>query len=241
MFFTPGNQSARVGDTISWLNTGTIPHTVTAPDKAFDKTIAPGERFNHVLRKEGTVNYVCTFHPGMKGTLTVGPPLKNVTLPPAAGTGADPAAAPTVERHGSTSTYYVLAKDGSYSPASVAAHVGDTLVFLNVGSVAHTVYAKDGRFSTKLAPGKRFSYLLDREGTLRFGCKEHKAMFGSVQVGPAVGHHHSGSGTPLTLGRISPVAAGLVGSTWLAGILLLLVLQLKARGLHPGRRLHPAQ
>ena len=62
---------------------------MTAKDGSFDKTpIAPGERFNYVLLKEGTVEYVCSYHPGMDGMLMVGPALAGV-----AGPGAAPAAA----------------------------------------------------------------------------------------------------------------------------------------------------
>jgi len=81
--------NANVGDTISWVNVGKIPHTVTAKDGSFDKSpIAPGERFNYVLLKEGAVDYVCSYHPGMAGMLMVGPALAGVAVP-----GAAPAAA----------------------------------------------------------------------------------------------------------------------------------------------------
>jgi plastocyanin len=58
--FTPATLPARVGDTISWVNLGKIPHTVTAKDHSFDKTLKPGQRFNLVLTKAGTIPYVCT-------------------------------------------------------------------------------------------------------------------------------------------------------------------------------------
>jgi plastocyanin len=77
--FTPATQEARVGDTISWVNLGKIPHTVTAKDHSFDKTLKPGQRFNLVLLKEGTIPYVCTPHPSMFGMLVVGPAIAGPT------------------------------------------------------------------------------------------------------------------------------------------------------------------
>lgn len=71
--FTSATQ-VRVGDTISWVNLGKIPHTVTAKDHSFNTTLKPGQRFNLVLREQGTINYVCP-HPGMFGMLMVGPAL----------------------------------------------------------------------------------------------------------------------------------------------------------------------
>ena len=43
MSFTPAMATPNVGDTISWVNVGSIPHMVTADDGSFDKTpLAPG-------------------------------------------------------------------------------------------------------------------------------------------------------------------------------------------------------
>jgi len=80
--FTPATLEAHVGDTISWVNLGKIAHTVTAKDHAFDKTLKPGQRFNLVLAKEGTIPYVCTPHPGMFGVLIVGPALTGAKAEP---------------------------------------------------------------------------------------------------------------------------------------------------------------
>ena len=52
-------------------------HTVTAKDHSFDKTLKPGQRFNLVLREQGTIQYVCTPHPGMFGMVVVGPALSD--------------------------------------------------------------------------------------------------------------------------------------------------------------------
>jgi plastocyanin len=71
--FTPANLKVSVGETVTFENDGAIAHTVTATDGAdFDSgSIAPGDTFTFTPTKAGTVSYVCTFHPGMQGTIDV--------------------------------------------------------------------------------------------------------------------------------------------------------------------------
>jgi plastocyanin len=68
--FTPSTIKAAVGDTVTFENGGAIAHTVTGDD--FDSgSIAPGESFTFTAEEAGTVRYLCTFHPGMQGTIEV--------------------------------------------------------------------------------------------------------------------------------------------------------------------------
>jgi len=58
------------GDTVIWVNKDPFPHTVTS--KAFDsQSIAAGKSWKYTAGKAGEFTYICTFHPNMKGTLTV--------------------------------------------------------------------------------------------------------------------------------------------------------------------------
>jgi plastocyanin len=72
--FTPAKLELSAGETVTFKNAGAIAHTVTATDGAdFDSgSIAPGETFTFTASESGTVSYVCTFHPGMQGTIEVG-------------------------------------------------------------------------------------------------------------------------------------------------------------------------
>jgi plastocyanin len=68
--FTPAKSKVAVGETVKFENGGAIAHTVTGDD--FDSgSIAPGDTFTFTAEKAGTVSYVCTFHPGMQGTIEV--------------------------------------------------------------------------------------------------------------------------------------------------------------------------
>jgi plastocyanin len=71
--FSPGTLEVRVGDTVTFTNDGGVDHTVTATSGAkFDSgSLAPGATFKFTAVKAGTVSYVCTFHPGMQGTIEV--------------------------------------------------------------------------------------------------------------------------------------------------------------------------
>ena len=70
--FNPQNLTVKTGDQIIWINKDLFPHSATASAKAFDsQAIAPNASWNWVASKPGTYTYVCTFHPTMKGTITV--------------------------------------------------------------------------------------------------------------------------------------------------------------------------
>lgn len=70
--FNPQVLTVKAGERITWVNKDLFPHTATADAKAFDsKAIAPNGVWTWVARKPGTYTYVCTFHPTMKGTVTV--------------------------------------------------------------------------------------------------------------------------------------------------------------------------
>jgi plastocyanin len=69
----PAAASAKVGDTIEWINKDIFAHTATAKNGDWDVTIAPKTTATLVLKKAGAIDYYCRFHPNMKATLTVAP------------------------------------------------------------------------------------------------------------------------------------------------------------------------
>ena len=73
MVFAPAEVSAKVGDTIEWINKDVFAHTATARNGDFDVNIAPKKTVTSVLKKPGTVEYYCRFHPNMKAVLTIAP------------------------------------------------------------------------------------------------------------------------------------------------------------------------
>ena len=73
LVFTPAEVSAKVGDTIEWVNKDVFVHTATAKNGDFDVTQPPKKTVTSVLKKAGTVEYFCRFHPNMKAVLTIEP------------------------------------------------------------------------------------------------------------------------------------------------------------------------
>ena len=70
---SPAEATAKVGDTIEWINKDIFAHTATARNGDFDVTMPPKKTVTSVLKKAGTVEYFCRFHPIMKAVLTVAP------------------------------------------------------------------------------------------------------------------------------------------------------------------------
>jgi plastocyanin len=69
--FTPAEISARVGDTIEWVNTDFLAHTATARGKEWDIMIAPNKTGRVALKRAGNIDYYCRFHPNMSGRISI--------------------------------------------------------------------------------------------------------------------------------------------------------------------------
>lgn len=76
--FVPADVTAAVGDTVTWTNNEGVGHDVTkeggpGPDFSSGEPggMQEGDTFEHTFEAAGTVDYVCTVHPGMTGTVTV--------------------------------------------------------------------------------------------------------------------------------------------------------------------------
>jgi plastocyanin len=71
--FDPEDASARAGQEICWPNEDEIEHNAVAESGAtFESELyGKGETFTTTVDEPGTVEYVCTVHPGMTGTIEV--------------------------------------------------------------------------------------------------------------------------------------------------------------------------
>jgi plastocyanin len=70
-FFLPDQLTVPVGTQVAWQNEGREPHTVTFPGVRDSGTIAPGGRWAAIFAIAGTLDYMCTIHPEMRGRLVV--------------------------------------------------------------------------------------------------------------------------------------------------------------------------
>jgi plastocyanin len=73
MALSPASVTAKVGDTIEWVNKDAFAHTATAANKDWDVALAPKQSGKFTATKAGAVDYACKFHPNMKGRVTVAP------------------------------------------------------------------------------------------------------------------------------------------------------------------------
>lgn len=86
----------------------------------------------------------------------------------------------------------VAMKDNIFDPASLTITVGDTVVWVNQGSIAHTSTSgqgctKDGKWDSGfLASGQSFTYIFPDSGTYPYFCIPHCliGMTGTIVVNP---------------------------------------------------------
>ena|SRR5665213_2000450 len=71
--YSPPQVSARVGDTIEWVNKDALLHSATARNGDWDVTIGASKSARLLLKEPGTVDYYCRFHPNMKGSIAIAP------------------------------------------------------------------------------------------------------------------------------------------------------------------------
>jgi plastocyanin len=69
--FQPSEITIAVGDTVKFHNADMVPHNVSS-DPAFDSdSLKPGGDWQWVADKTGRIEYLCRYHPTMKGTIIV--------------------------------------------------------------------------------------------------------------------------------------------------------------------------
>lgn len=70
--FSPKTLTVAPGQSVTFINDDSEPHTATAVDKAFDSGgLDLHDSWKHTFSKPGTYAYFCAMHPYMKGTIVV--------------------------------------------------------------------------------------------------------------------------------------------------------------------------
>ncbi len=80
--FSPNPIQVRVGNTVTWTNNDSQPHTVASgsngqPDNKFNSSpnfnplLNPGQTFSFTFTQAGDYPYFCMLHPNMVGTVSV--------------------------------------------------------------------------------------------------------------------------------------------------------------------------
>ena len=68
--FEPRRLTVERGRTVTFRNVGKVTHNAKGRT-FFSRVVEPGGSYRHTFDRPGTFDYVCTFHPGMEGILTV--------------------------------------------------------------------------------------------------------------------------------------------------------------------------
>ena len=74
MRFNPADISINLGDTVEWVNSDSITHTVSFENGNFDVKIPAGSSVTHTfdeIEDNSEVRYFCQFHPDMRGSVLV--------------------------------------------------------------------------------------------------------------------------------------------------------------------------
>jgi amicyanin len=74
--FVPGTIHVKVGQTVEWVNEDAAPHNVSyvsGPKFRSSTTLTTGASFSLTLTRPGTIQYFCSIHPWMMGTIVVSP------------------------------------------------------------------------------------------------------------------------------------------------------------------------
>jgi plastocyanin len=97
-FFDPDQLSVAPGTTVTWVNEGEAPHTVTSTDgKELDSaTLQPGDTYSFTFKDDDageTYAYQCTIHPQMTASVTVSGGAEMSTAPSASASASPSASA----------------------------------------------------------------------------------------------------------------------------------------------------
>lgn len=72
MVFRPASLTVNAGDSVRWVNRDIVEHTATAADSSWDsKMVAPDKAWTHTFKTKKAFDYLCKYHPTMKGELVV--------------------------------------------------------------------------------------------------------------------------------------------------------------------------
>ena len=193
--FSPSAVTVNAGSTVTWVNSDTVTHTVTADDQSFvSGLVKKTTSWSHTFATPGTFTYFCEIHPEMTGTVIAKAP--DGTVPAAApataaATTAAATAAGTSSTAGSTSTASAGAASGTitisdvgFAPASFRVAIGGTVTFANNGKAMHTVTAGDGSFdSDMIRSGGTWAHTFTTPGSFAYNCILHPSMRGTIVVG----------------------------------------------------------
>jgi plastocyanin len=174
--YHPPELTLTVGDSITWTNNGSRPHTVTDRGGLFDTdAILPGAQATVKLDVPGTYEFFCQINPSkMNARLVVAP-----------------AATPPTEVRVQAFDEGRTGETKRFDPPQLEVAAGTRVILANVGGLRHSLKAEDGSFAIPVVdPGDengRFaghngSVVVNAVGTHAFFCEIHPAVMKGTLV-----------------------------------------------------------
>ena len=209
--FQPSTTRITAGGTVTFRNDDRDQHTATGD--TFDSgTLSPGTSSTQTFEEPGTYDFLCVFHPEMRGSIEVvggAEPTSTATPSPTAtpeptdplGTGGDANGATTVD-----------IVDLAFDPPSIQVTTATTVRWTNTGEAPHTVTAEDASFdSGTLDSGETFEQTFATAGTFAYVCQVHPEMTGVVEVRAegAVGSQRASAAAQPASAAAQPASADL--------------------------------
>src|SRR5581483_7022633 len=141
-FFDPISATVAPGTTVTWMNNGTVEHTVNADNGSFvSPLMEPGDTFSQTLNAPGVYTYFCDIHSEMSATLTVAA-AGGQTAPTAVALPAQaapqPTVAPTPASASAPSSVAVTMQGFAFLPSNVTVTAGGSVTWTNNDRTTHT-------------------------------------------------------------------------------------------------------
>lgn len=172
--FEPAELVIAAGSEVRFDNEHVVTHTATSDDGLFDSgRLQPGDRYEVQLNATGTYSYYCKLHPNMRGNVTVIEAPEEPTPTPTS---------PTPVEDNSTADVRIF--DYDFRPRELSIEAGQTVVWTNTATRAHTATSNDGAFdSGRLESSGTYSYTFTTPGTYSYRCTIHPGlMTGTITV-----------------------------------------------------------
>ena len=138
--FEPADVEVVAGGSVTWTNTGVVPHTATAENGSFDsKALESGATFTQTFATPGTFAYLCQIHPDMRGTVEV---VEGATGSAAAAPESAAAAVVPEQRAQASPPVRSAAIDASPATAVDSPLTAGTVLAVALVSIAVVLFAK---------------------------------------------------------------------------------------------------
>src|ERR687885_550387 len=186
-FFVPSRVNLHVGNTIKWIDTDTVSHTITSA--TFNGLVWPqgstqgASTFSHTFDNSGTFAYFCQIHPYMTGVAFVDVQETERVLNSTVGSSNFV----NVKIEMPQNAAYMNNYGPYFIPTYAVVPLNSRITWDNHDYIAHTAKATDGSFNTgPILPGESRTLTIQHNpGAVGYFCQIHHWMQAMVYLSPS--------------------------------------------------------